>query len=233
MDNEVGKTKKNNTGIIIAVVVVVIVLVVGAFFLLKDNGETVVDNKLDETTKNLVLSYVGIDQDGKPNGFNDDVVARGISGDNYNIKEFINEYATVNNMFETEEYFNDEVEGCENDNDNDGITRKCFLLSKEKFNKITSDYNFDYDFDDLEDEYKIDGKYVYKYRIAVSLTFSEYKYVINSAIYEDEAKTKIVLDTTREETDLETNVKTTNVIKFYLIKNGDKILFDKVEVISE
>ena len=65
-DNEVGKTKKNNTGIIIAVVVVVIVLVVGAFFLLKDNGETVVDNKLDETTKNLVLSYVGIDQDGKP-----------------------------------------------------------------------------------------------------------------------------------------------------------------------
>lgn len=228
-----GNETKNNSkvGIIIAVIVVAVVaMVVGIFFVF--NGKTVIDNNVDESTKNNVLTYLGIDSDGKPNAFNDDIVARGFSAENYNVLEFVNEYASVNNLFDTEEYFNDNINGCENNNDVDGVTRKCFLMSKDNFNMITQNYSLDYDFDKLDDNNKAEGKYLYKYQLAVSFEVSSFIYTVNSAVYEDDAKSKIVLDTTRVETDLETNDKRTDSIKFYLVKNGDQFLFDKVEVVN-
>ena len=103
MENEVVNNKKNYTGIIVAVVVVLVIVAVVVFFLLSGKGgdETLItgnDNKLDDQTLNLSLSYLGIGADGKPNGFNDAVVARGISGDNYDVEEFVIQYATLNNL---------------------------------------------------------------------------------------------------------------------------------------
>lgn len=238
MENEVVNNKKNNTGIIVAVVVVLVIVAVVVFFLLSGKGgdETLItgnDNKLDDQTLNLSLSYLGIGADGKPNGFNDAVVARGISGDNYDVEEFVIQYATVNNLFEKDEYVNDNVKGCETNNDEGDFKRFCFLLSKDDFNMITKKYNIDYNYDKVDTENKVDGKYLYKKQVVIEGNFSEYKYTINSAVYEDEAKTKIVIDTTRDITDLLTEAKSVENIKFYLTKNENEVVFDKVEVIEK
>lgn len=233
MNNEVVDNKKSNVGIIIAVVAVALVIGIVLFFIFgKNNKDVAGDNKLDAATLNTVLNYLGIDSEGKPNNFTDDIIVRLYSGENYDAEEFVNEYALVNNLFDSEEYVNDKISGCEAVNDNDGLTRKCYLLSKDKFNMITELYNIDYTFDDVNDQNKIGDKYLYKYQVAVTAVFTEYKYVVNSAIYEDEAKTKIVLDTTRIETDLETNSTNTEGFKFYLTKNGDSILFNNIEAIN-
>ena len=69
MENEVVNNKKNYTGIIVAVVVVLVIVAVVVFFLLSGKGgdETLItgnDNKLDDQTLNLSLSYLGIGADG-------------------------------------------------------------------------------------------------------------------------------------------------------------------------
>ena len=237
MENEVVNNKKNNTGIIIAVVVVLVIVGVVAFFLLRgDGGKTPMggnDNKLDDNTLNNSLTYLGIGTDGKPEAYNNDIVARGISGDNYDVEGFVIQYAEVKNLFEKDEYVNDNVKGCETNNDEGDFKRFCFLLSKDDFNMITKKYNIDYNYDKVDTENKVDGKYLYKKQVVIEGNFSEYKYTINSAVYEDEAKTKIVIDTTRDITDLLTEAKSVENIKFYLTKNENEVVFDKVEVIEK
>lgn len=237
MENEVVNNKKNNTGIIIAVVVVLVIVSVVAFFLLRgDGGKTPMggnDNKLDDNTLNNSLTYLGIGTDGKPEAYNNDIVARGISGDNYDIEGFVIQYAEVKNLFEKDEYVNDNVKGCETNNDEGDFKRSCFLLSKDDFNMITEKYNLDYNYDKVSNDNKVDGKYLYKKQVVIEGNFSEYKYTINSAIYEDEAKSKIVIDTTRDINDLLTDTKSSENIKFYLTKTGDNVVFDKVEVITK
>lgn len=236
MENEVVNNKKNNTGIIIAVVVVLVIVGVVAFFLLRDNGKTPMggnDNKLDDNTLNNSLTYLGIGTDGKPEAYNNDIVARGISGDNYDVEGFVIQYAEVKNLFEKDEYVNDNVKGCETNNDEGDFKRSCFLLSKDDFNMITEKYNLDYNYDKVSNDNKVDGKYLYKKQVVIEGNFSEYKYTINSAIYEDEAKSKIVIDTTRDINDLLTDTKSSENIKFYLTKTGDNVVFDKVEVITK
>lgn len=236
MENEVVNNKKNNTGIIIAVVVVLVIVGVVAFFLLRDNGKTPMggnDNKLDDNTLNNSLTYLGIGTDGKPEAYNNDIVARGISGDNYDVEGFVIQYAEVKNLFEKDEYVNDNVKGCETNNDEGDFKRSCFLLSKDDFNMITEKYNLDYNYDKVSNDNKVDGKYLYKKQVVIEGNFSEYKYTINSAVYEDEAKSKIVIDTTRDINDLLTDTKSSENIKFYLTKTGDNVVFDKVEVITK
>ena len=237
MENEVVNNKKNNTGIIIAVVVVLVIVGVVAFFLLRgDGGKTPMggnDNKLDDNTLNNSLTYLGIGTDGKPEAYNNDIVARGISGDNYDIEGFVIQYAEVKNLFEKDEYVNDNVKGCETNNDEGDFKRSCFLLSKDDFNMITEKYNLDYNYDKVSNDNKVDGKYLYKKQVVIEGNFSEYKYTINSAVYEDEAKSKIVIDTTRDINDLLTDTKSSENIKFYLTKTGDNVIFDKVEVITK
>ena len=236
MENEVVNNKKNNTGIIIAVVVVLVIVGVVAFFLLRDNGKTPMggnDNKLDDNTLNNSLTYLGIGTDGKPEAYNNDIVARGISGDNYDIEGFVIQYAEVKNLFEKDEYVNDNVKGCETNNDEGDFKRSCFLLSKDDFNMITEKYNLDYNYDKVSNDNKVDGKYLYKKQVVIEGNFNEYKYTINSAVYEDEAKSKIVIDTTRDINDLLTDTKSSENIKFYLTKTGDNVIFDKVEVITK
>lgn len=237
MENEVVNNKKNNTGIIIAVVVVLVIVSVVAFFLLRgDGGKTPMggnDNKLDDNTLNNSLTYLGIGTDGKPEAYNNDIVARGISGDNYDVEGFVIQYAEVKNLFEKDEYVNDNVKGCETNNDEGDFKRSCFLLSKDDFNMITEKYNLDYNYDKVSNDNKVDGKYLYKKQVVIEGNFSEYKYTINSAIYEDEAKSKIVIDTTRDINDLLTDTKSSENIKFYLTKTGDNVVFDKVEVITK
>ena len=237
MENEVVNNKKNNTGIIIAVVVVLVIVGVVAFFLLRgDGGKTPMggnDNKLDDNTLNNSLTYLGIGTDGKPEAYNNDIVARGISGDNYDIEGFVIQYAEVKNLFEKDEYVNDNVKGCETNNDEGDFKRSCFLLSKDDFNMITEKYNLDYNYDKVSNDNKVDGKYLYKKQVVIEGNFSEYKYTINSAVYEDEAKSKIVIDTTRDINDLLTDTKSSENIKFYLTKTGDNVVFDKVEVITK
>lgn len=237
MENEVVNNKKNNTGIIIAVAVVLVIVVVVAFFMLRGNGgETPVngnDNKLDDQTLNLSLSYLGIGEDGKPIAYNNNIVDRGISGDNYDVEGFVIQYATDNNLFEKDEYVNDNVSGCETNNDEGDFKRSCFLLSKDNFNMITERYNIDYNYDKVASDNKVDGKYLYKKQVVIEGNFSEYNYVINSAVYEDEAKTKIVIDTTRNMKDLLTDETSSENIKFYLTKTGDNVVFDKVEVVTK
>lgn len=236
MENEVVNNKKNNTGIIIAVVVVLVIVGVVAFFLLRDNGKTPMggnDNKLDDNTLNNSLTYLGIGTDGKPEAYNNDIVARGISGDNYDIEGFVIQYAEVKNLFEKDEYVNDNVKGCETNNDEGDFKRSCFLLSKDDFNMITEKYNLDYNYDKVSNDNKVDGKYLYKKQVVIEGNFNEYKYTINSAVYEDEAKSKIVIDTTRDINDLLTDTKSSENIKFYLTKTGDNVVFDKVEVITK
>ena len=237
MENEVVNNKKNNTGIIIAVVVVLVIVGVVAFFLLRgDGGKTPMggnDNKLDDNTLNNSLTYLGIGTDGKPEAYNNDIVARGISGDNYDIEGFVIQYAEVKNLFEKDEYVNDNVKGCETNNDEGDFKRSCFLLSKDNFNIITEKYNLDYNYDKVSNDNKVDGKYLYKKQVVIEGNFSEYKYTINSAVYEDEAKSKIVIDTTRDINDLLTDTKSSENIKFYLTKTGDNVIFDKVEVITK
>lgn len=236
MENEVVNNKKNNTGIIIAVVVVLVIVGVVAFFLLRDNGKTPMggnDNKLDDNTLNNSLTYLGIGTDGKPEAYNNDIVARGISGDNYDVEGFVIQYAEVKNLFEKDEYVNDNVKGCETNNDEGDFKRSCFLLSKDDFNMITEKYNLDYNYDKVSNDNKVDGKYLYKKQVVIEGNFNEYKYTINSAVYEDEAKSKIVIDTTRDINDLLTDTKSSENIKFYLKKTGDNVIFDKVEVITK
>ncbi len=236
MENEVVNNKKNNTGIIIAVVVVLVIVGVVAFFLLRDDGKTPIggtDNKLDDNTLNNSLTYLGIGADGKPEAYNNDIVARGISGDNYDVEGFVIQYAEVKNLFEKDEYVNDSVKGCETNNDEGDFKRSCFLLSKDDFNMITEKYNLDYNYDKVSNDNKVDGKYLYKKQVVIEGNFSEYKYTINSAVYEDEAKSKIVIDTTRDINDLLTDTKSSENIKFYLTKTGDNVVFDKVEVITK
>ena len=237
MENEVVNNKKNNTGIIIAVVVVLVIVSVVAFFLLRgDGGKTPMggnDNKLDDNTLNNSLTYLGIGTDGKPEAYNNDIVARGISGDNYDIEGFVIQYAEVKNLFEKDEYVNDNVKGCETNNDEGDFKRFCFLLSKDDFNMITEKYNLDYNYDKVSNDNKVDGKYLYKKQVVIEGNFNEYKYTINSAVYEDEAKSKIVIDTTRDINDLLTDTKSSENIKFYLTKTGDNVIFDKVEVITK
>lgn len=236
MENEVVNNKKNNTGIIIAVVVVLVIVGVVAFFLLRDNGKTPMggnDNKLDDNTLNNSLTYLGIGTDGKPEAYNNDIVARGISGDNYDVEGFVIQYAEVKNLFEKDEYVNDNVKGCETNNDEGDFKRSCFLLSKDDFNMITEKYNLDYNYDKVSNDNKVDGKYLYKKQVVIEGNFNEYKYTINSAVYEDEAKSKIVIDTTRDINDLLTDTKSSENIKFYLTKTGDNVIFDKVEVITK
>lgn len=237
MENEVVNNKKNNTGIIIAVVVVLVIVGVVAFFLLRgDGGKTPMggnDNKLDDNTLNNSLTYLGIGTDGKPEAYNNDIVARGISGDNYDIEGFVIQYAEVKNLFEKDEYVNDNVKGCETNNDEGDFKRSCFLLSKDDFNMITEKYNLDYNYDKVSNDNKVDGKYLYKKQVVIEGNFNEYKYTINSAVYEDEAKSKIVIDTTRDINDLLTDTKSSENIKFYLTKTGDNVIFDKVEVITK
>lgn len=236
MENEVVNNKKNNTGIIIAVVVVLVIVGVVAFFLLRDNGKTPMggnDNKLDDNTLNNSLTYLGIGTDGKPEAYNNDIVARGISGDNYDVEGFVIQYAEVKNLFEKDEYVNDNVKGCETNNDEGDFKRSCFLLSKDDFNMITEKYNLDYNYDKVSNDNKVDGKYLYKKQVVIEGNFNEYKYTINSAVYEDEAKSKIVIDTTRDINDLLTDTKSSENIKFYLTKTGDNVVFDKVEVITK
>ena len=235
MENEVVNNKKNNTGIIIAVVVVLVIVGVVAFFLLR-GGKTPMggnDNKLDDNTLNNSLTYLGIGTDGKPEAYNNDIVARGISGDNYDIEGFVIQYAEVKNLFEKDEYVNDNVKGCETNNDEGDFKRSCFLLSKDDFNMITEKYNLDYNYDKVSNDNKVDGKYLYKKQVVIEGNFNEYKYTINSAVYEDEAKSKIVIDTTRDINDLLTDTKSSENIKFYLTKTGDNVIFDKVEVITK
>lgn len=237
MENEVVNNKKNNTGIIIAVVVVLVIVGVVAFFLLRgDGGKTPMggnDNKLDDNTLNNSLTYLGIGTDGKPEAYNNDIVARGISGDNYDVEGFVIQYAEVKNLFEKDEYVNDNVKGCETNNDEGDFKRSCFLLSKDDFNMITEKYNLDYNYDKVSNDNKVDGKYLYKKQVVIEGNFNEYKYTINSAVYEDEAKSKIVIDTTRDINDLLTDTKSSENIKFYLTKTGDNVIFDKVEVITK
>ena len=237
MENEVVNNKKNNTGIIIAVVVVLVIVGVVAFFLLRgDGGKTPMggnDNKLDDNTLNNSLTYLGIGTDGKPEAYNNDIVARGISGDNYDIEGFVIQYAEVKNLFEKDEYVNDNVKGCETNNDEGDFQRSCFLLSKDDFNMITEKYNLDYNYDKVSNDNKVDGKYLYKKQVVIEGNFNEYKYTINSAVYEDEAKSKIVIDSTRDINDLLTDTKSSENIKFYLTKTGDNVIFDKVEVITK
>lgn len=237
MENEVVNNKKNNTGIIIAVVVVLVIVGVVAFFLLRgDGGKTPMggnDNKLDDNTLNNSLTYLGIGTDGKPEAYNNDIVARGISGDNYDIEGFVIQYAEVKNLFEKDEYVNDNVKGCETNNDEGDFKRSCFLLSKDDFNMITEKYNLDYNYDKVSNDNKVDGKYLYKKQVVIEGNFNEYKYTINSAVYEDEAKSKIVIDSTRDINDLLTDTKSSENIKFYLTKTGDNVIFDKVEVITK
>lgn len=234
MENEVVNNKKNNTGIIIAVVVVLIIVAVVAFFLMRGDGENKPvggnDNKVDDQTLELSLLYLGIGKDGKPREYNNDIVAIAFSGDNYDFEEFVVQYAIAENLFEKEEYVNDNVKGCETNNDEGDFKRSCFLLSKDNFNMITEKYNFDYNYDKVADENKVDGKYIYKKQVVIEGEFSEYNYTVNSAVYEDEAKTKIVIDTTRDMTDLLTETKSSENIKFYLVKNGNNVIIDKVEV---
>ena len=237
MENEVVNNKKNNTGIIIAVVVVLVIVGVVAFFLLRgDGGKTPMggnDNKLDDNTLNNSLTYLGIGTDGKPEAYNNDIVARGISGDNYDVEGFVIQYAEVKNLFEKDEYVNDNVKGCETNNDEGDFKRSCFLLSKDDFNMITEKYNLDYNYDKVSNDNKVDGKYLYKKQVVIEGNFNEYKYTINSAVYEDEAKSKIVIDSTRDINDLLTDTKSSENIKFYLTKTGDNVIFDKVEVITK
>lgn len=237
MENEIVNNKKNNTGIIIAVVVVLVIVGVVAFFLLRgDGGKTSMggnDNKLDDNTLNNSLTYLGIGTDGKPEAYNNDIVARGISGDNYDVEGFVIQYAEVKNLFEKDEYVNDNVKGCETNNDEGDFKRSCFLLSKDDFNMITEKYNLDYNYDKVSNDNKVDGKYLYKKQVVIEGNFSEYKYTINSAVYEDEAKSKIVIDTTRDINELLTDTKSSENIKFYLTKTGDNVIFDKVEVITK
>ena len=236
MENEVVNNKKNNKGIIIEVVVVLVIVGVVAFFLLRDNGKTPMggnDNKLDDNTLNNSLTYLGIGTDGKPEAYNNDIVARGISGDNYDIEGFVIQYAEVKNLFEKDEYVNDNVKGCETNNDEGDFKRSCFLLSKDDFNMITEKYNLDYNYDKVSNDNKVDGKYLYKKQVVIEGNFNEYKYTINSAVYEDEAKSKIVIDSTRDINDLLTDTKSSENIKFYLTKTGDNVIFDKVEVITK
>ena len=235
MENEVVNNKKNYTGIIVAVVVVLVIVGVVAFFLLR-GGKTPIggnDNKLDDNTLNNSLTYLGIGTDGKPEAYNNDIVARGISGDNYDIEGFVIQYAEVKNLFEKDEYVNDNVKGCETNNDEGDFKRSCFLLSKDDFNMITEKYNLDYNYDKVSNDNKVDGKYLYKKQVVIEGNFNEYKYTINSAVYEDEAKSKIVIDTTRDINDLLTDTKSSENIKFYLTKTGDNVIFDKVEVITK
>lgn len=235
MENENVNNKKNNTGIIIAVVVVLVIVAVVAFFLLR-GGKTPMggnDNKLDDNTLNNSLTYLGIGTDGKPEAYNNDIVARGISGDNYDVEGFVIQYAEVKNLFEKDEYVNDNVKGCETNNDEGDFKRSCFLLSKDDFNMITEKYNLDYNYDKVSNDNKVDGKYLYKKQVVIEGNFNEYKYTINSAVYEDEAKSKIVIDTTRDINDLLTDTKSSENIKFYLTKTGDNVIFDKVEVITK
>ena len=237
MENEVVNNKKNYTGIIVAVVVVLVIVGVVAFFLLRgDGGKTPMggnDNKLDDNTLNNSLTYLGIGTDGKPEAYNNDIVARGISGDNYDVEGFVIQYAEVKNLFEKDEYVNDNVKGCETNNDEGDFKRSCFLLSKDDFNMITEKYNLDYNYDKVSNDNKVDGKYLYKKQVVIEGNFNEYKYTINSAVYEDEAKSKIVIDTTRDINDLLTDTKSSENIKFYLTKTGDNVIFDKVEVITK
>ena len=236
MENEVVNNKKNYTGIIVAVVVVLVIVSVVAFFLLRGDGKTPIggnDNKLDDNTLNNTLTYLGIGTDGKPEAYNNDIVARGISGDNYDVEGFVIQYAEVKNLFEKDEYVNDNVKGCETNNDEGDFKRSCFLLSKDDFNMITEKYNLDYNYDKVSNDNKVDGKYLYKKQVVIEGNFSEYKYTINSAVYEDEAKSKIVIDTTRDINDLLTDTKSSENIKFYLTKTGDNVVFDKVEVITK
>ena len=235
MENEVVNNKKNYTGIIVAVVVVLVIVGVVAFFLLR-GGKTPIggnDNKLDDNTLNNSLTYLGIGTDGKPEAYNNDIVARGISGDNYDVEGFVIQYAEVKNLFEKDEYVNDNVKGCETNNDEGDFKRSCFLLSKDDFNMITEKYNLDYNYDKVSNDNKVDGKYLYKKQVVIEGNFNEYKYTINSAVYEDEAKSKIVIDTTRDINDLLTDTKSSENIKFYLTKTGDNVIFDKVEVITK
>ena len=235
MENEVVNNKKNYTGIIVAVVVVLVIVGVVAFFLLR-GGKTPIggnDNKLDDNTLNNSLTYLGIGTDGKPEAYNNDIVARGISGDNYDVEGFVIQYAEVKNLFEKDEYVNDNVKGCETNNDEGDFKRSCFLLSKDDFNMITEKYNLDYNYDKVSNDNKVDGKYLYKKQVVIEGNFNEYKYTINSAVYEDEAKSKIVIDSTRDINDLLTDTKSSENIKFYLTKTGDNVIFDKVEVITK
>ena len=98
---------------------------------------------------------------------------------------------------------------------------------------ITEKYNLDYNYDKVSNDNKVDGKYLYKKQVVIEGNFNEYKYTINSAVYEDEAKSKIVIDTTRDINDLLTDTKSSENIKFYLTKTGDNVIFDKVEVITK
>lgn len=232
MESEIVNNNKKNTSLILVIVASICVVVLLCVVLFTGNNEEgPVDKKLDVATLNIVLNYLGISEDGSVNDFNDDIVKKTILGDKYDPIDLIIEYANVNKLFDSQEYINDDVEGCESNND-DFLTKQCFLLPKKHFDMISDSYNLGIHFSDLSDDKKLNDNFLYKSQIAVDMSFSSYNYTVNSANYLNDEKTEILLDATRVTTTLYSDEKRYDNYKFYLTKNGDKVLLTNVELIN-
>lgn len=230
MNNEnSNKNRFNNILIVVAVLCVIGVLVL--YFIINKDDKSSIDLSLDESSLNKALVYLGIGSDGVPNDFNDDIVRKTITGDKYNPYDLINEYARVNNLFNAEEYLNDNVAGCEYDNDQ-VIIQECYLLSREKFDMIVNLYNLNVTFDNVDVKNKVEDSYLYRHRIAVAGNHSLFKYNINSALFTDENKNSIVIDATREVTSIFDNSTEYENYKFYLSVNENGYLLENVELIN-
>lgn len=195
------------------------------------------NGNVDDYIVNSLLSYVGIKASnniGTADVINKDLVELYTSNnDDIYILRFINDYALANNLFEAEEYRD------ENDSEcyplpADGIAGgdwadHCYLLSENNFNKIKELYKLKYSFDEISTNNKVNGYYLYKEHSIMGGIWNDYDYTIKSANYTNNDKTEIVIETTRvTNTNLEKNIANDKILYFFT-KDNDNWYIKSIE----